>query len=138
LTHVEVGEELPAFSRRTSFANWNRFAAVNDEFIGVHMDDEAGRAAGNEAGAFGMGNLRLSYLMNMVRSWRGGRASIRSVEVRYLELNQKDDVLTTLGRVVAVEVVSDVVRVELDVDVRNQHGRSTAPGRVVVELPRTG
>ncbi len=54
---VEVGQELPGFKRRTDLMNWNRYAAVNDEFIPIHMDDEAGRQGQNEQGAFGMGNL---------------------------------------------------------------------------------
>ena len=37
---------------------WNRYAAVNDKFVYIHMDDEAGGSALNEQGAFGMGNLR--------------------------------------------------------------------------------
>ena len=40
----EVGEEIPAFVRQTGFDNWNRYAAVNDEFVPIHMDDEAGQA----------------------------------------------------------------------------------------------
>ena len=39
---VRVGDTMPAWSRKTDFMNWNRYAAVNDEFIPIHMDDEAG------------------------------------------------------------------------------------------------
>ena len=54
---VNVGDTLPGWSRQTDFMSWNRYAAVNDEFVYMHMDDEAGRKALNEQGAFGMGNL---------------------------------------------------------------------------------
>ncbi len=30
---VAVGDELPVWSRETGLLNWNRFAAVNDEFF---------------------------------------------------------------------------------------------------------
>ena len=40
---VNVGDEIPAWSRTTDFMHWNRYAAVNDEFVYIHMDDEAGR-----------------------------------------------------------------------------------------------
>ena len=50
---VAVGDELPVWSRETGLLNWNRFAAVNDEFFEVHMDDAAARAAENPQGAFG-------------------------------------------------------------------------------------
>ena len=33
------------------------------------MDDEAGRRAGNEQGAFGMGNLRYAYIVNALHAW---------------------------------------------------------------------
>lgn len=67
---VQVGHELPPFVRRTGFMEWNRFAAANEEFVMIHMDDEAGRAAMQPA-AFGMGNLRYSYLHNLVLDWIG-------------------------------------------------------------------
>ena len=41
-----VGTVLPAFERTTDFDHWNRYAAVNDEFIDVHMSTEAAQAAG--------------------------------------------------------------------------------------------
>ena len=72
LAPVTVGEELPVFTRTTGFPVWNRFAAVNDEFVPIHMDDTAGQAAGMP-GAFGMGNLQLAYLHNLVREWLGER-----------------------------------------------------------------
>src|SRR5690606_10167902 len=50
---VEVGHEIPTFQRQTDFMHWNRYAAVNDEFVYLHMDDEVGKAAGQGA-AFGM------------------------------------------------------------------------------------
>ena len=49
---VEIGQEVPAFSRETDFMNWNRYAAVNEEFVYVHMDDEAGRGGDG----FGVGS----------------------------------------------------------------------------------
>src|SRR3954464_10210602 len=52
---VPSGGQLPPWSRKSAFMNWNRYAAVNDEFVYIHMDDEAGRAALNEQGASGWG-----------------------------------------------------------------------------------
>ena len=77
---VEVGDEMPAWSRTTNFMHWNRYAAVNDEFVPFHMDDEDGRKAGNAQGAFGMGNLRYAYLVNALHRLdrRRGARSARS------------------------------------------------------------
>jgi hypothetical protein len=82
-----------------------------------------------------MGNLRLSYLANLLRDWAGDDAEIRMLEVQYRSKQQKHDVLTATGTVVEVETVGDEVLVTVDLDVRTQDGRSTAPGSALVVLP---
>jgi len=132
---VQVGDELPAWSRKTDFMHWNRYAAVNDEFVPFHMDDEAGRAAKNEAGAFGMGNLRYAYLANALRDWIGDEATVREIGCQYRAINQKHDVLTVTGKVVGKGVVDGENQVRLEVNVVNQKGEATCPGHAVVVLP---
>lgn len=131
---IAIGDQIPPFVRTTQFAEWNRYAAVNDEFIPIHMDDEAGRAAGNDAGAFGMGNLRLAYLVNMLRAWIGDDGEIRSLTAKYRAMNQKGDELRSVGEVVGKEIVDGVALVHLKVDVVNQNGESTTPGEATVAL----
>ncbi|MDG4669135.1 MaoC/PaaZ C-terminal domain-containing protein [Mycobacterium sp. 236(2023)] len=131
---VAVGDELPEYVRTTGFAEWNRYAAVNDEFIPIHMDDDAGRAAGNEGGAFGMGNLRLAYLTNMLRAWIGDNGQICSLNAKYRSMNQKGDVLRAVGEVVGKEIVDGAALVHLIVDVVDQNGTSTTPGTATVML----
>ena len=133
---VNVGDELPPWSRQTDFMHWNRYAAVNDEFVPFHMDDEAGRRAGNQQGAFGMGNLRYAYLANALRDWIGDEAEIREIGCQYRAINQKNDVLTVVGQVVEKETVEGEIRVKLTINVMNQAGEATCPGHAVVVLPR--
>ena len=132
---VAVGDELPAWSRQTDFMHWNRYAAVNDKFVPFHMDDEAGRRAGNQQGAFGMGNLRYAYLANALRDWIGDEAEIREIGCQYRAINQKNDVLTVVGKVEGKETESGEHRVRLSVNVLNQKGEPTCPGHAVVALP---
>ena len=131
---IQIGDRLPEFVRTTHFAEWNRYAAVNDEFIPIHMDDAAGRAAGNESGAFGMGNLRLAYLVNMLRRWVGDDGEICTLTVKYRSMNQKGDELRCVGEVIGKETVDGRARVHLRVDVIDQDGTSTTPGEATVEL----
>ncbi len=132
---VTVGDALPEWSRETDFMNWNRYAAVNDEFVYIHMDDEAGRAALNEQGAFGMGNLRYAYIVNALQDWIGDEAEIREVGCQYRAINQKHDVLTVRGTVTDKREEEGERRVYLDVNVFNQAGEATCPGHAVVVLP---
>ena len=129
---AKVGDELPPFVRTTGFHNWNRYAAVNDEFVPFHMDDEAGRKAGNKDGAFGMGNLRYAYLVNALRDWIGDEAEIREIGCQYRAINQKNDTLSVVGKVVGKEVVDGENQVRLETNVMNQNGEATCPGHAVV------
>ena len=131
---IKIGDKLPVWSRKTSFAEWNRYAAVNEEFVPFHMDDEAGRRAGNEQGAFGMGNLRYAYIVNALREWIGDDAIVREVGCQYRAINQKDDVLTVTGEVTAKKAEDGENRVYLDINVVTQAGAPTCPGHAVVAL----
>ncbi|MFQ5381018.1 MAG: MaoC family dehydratase [Dehalococcoidia bacterium] len=132
---IDVGQDIPTWSRETHFMNWNRYAAVNDEFVPFHMDDEAGRAAKNEQGAFGMGNLRYNYLLNMLRDWAGDEVEIREVGCSYRSINQKHDILTCTGTITEKRVEEGENLVHLKLDVVNQDGEGTCPGHAVVVLP---
>ena len=135
---VSVGDEMPNWSRTTNFMHWNRYAAVNDEFVPFHMDDEDGRKAGNQQGAFGMGNLRYAYLVNALRDWIGDEAEVREIGCQYRAINQKNDTLSVVGKVVEKEVVDGEARVKLTTNVMNQAGEATCPGHAVVALPQRG
>ncbi len=135
---VNVGDEMPAWSRQTDFMNWNRYAAVNDEFVYIHMDDEAGRAALNEQGAFGMGNLRYTYILNALRDWIGDEAEIRECGVPFRAINQKNDILTVQGKVTDKKVEDGENRVYLDINVVNQKGDGTCPAHAILVLPNRG
>ena len=132
---IQVGDRLPEWSRKTSFPEWNRYAAVNHEFVPFHMDDEAGRAAGNPKGAFGMGNLRYAYIVNALHDWIGDEGIVREAGCQHRVLNCKDDVLTVVGEVTEKAVEDGEQRVRLDINVMNQDGVPTCPGHAVVVLP---
>jgi len=102
---VTVGTEVPEYVRTTDLANWNRYAAVNDEFVPIHMDDDAGRAAGFPS-AFGMGNLLWAYLHNMLRDWIeadfAGNGRIVSVDLSFRSPNLRGQTVAARGTVTAV------------------------------------
>src|ERR1700760_3833518 len=93
---AQAGDTLPTFERTTGFANWNRYAAVNDEFVPIHMDDEAGRAAGYPT-AFGMGNLLWAYMHNMIREGLGDSGRIVTIACQFRSPNTKGMTVTAQG-----------------------------------------
>lgn len=128
----EVGAELPPVVRDTGFHNWNRYAAVNYEFVPIHMDDEAGRAAGMP-GAFGMGNLQWSYLHVLLREWLGEEGRIKSLRCDFRTPNTKG-VVTAKGTITDVSEEGDKKVVTLEVWTENAEGKKMAPGSAVVEI----
>ncbi|MDR1999015.1 MAG: hypothetical protein LBQ06_03605 [Frankiaceae bacterium] len=134
---VEVGQQIPAFERKTDLMSWNRYAAINDEFLYIHMDDDAGKAAGQGA-AFGMGNLRWAYVLNALRAWIGDEARVRELSMQFRAINHKNDVLATQGVVTEKKQENGENLVVLEVNVVNQDGLAGAPGRAVVSLPSRG
>ena len=130
---IEVGDELPIFQRHTGFDCWNRFAAVNDEFVPIHMDDEAGQAAGFPT-AFGMGNLLFSYLHNLVRQWLGEEGEILELGCQFRGANLKGQTVTALGRVTAVNNDGARTLADLELSTEDQEGNLLSPGHAKVAL----
>lgn len=116
------------YVRTTGLANWNRYAAVNDEFIDIHMDPDAARAAGMPD-VFGMGNLRIAYLHNLLHGWLGDDGDIASFRCEFRGLNLKGDTLTCTGTVTGER---EGGLVDLELSVRNQDGVETTPGEATV------
>lgn len=130
---IAAGDELPSLERTTGFGHWNRYAAVNDEFIDVHMAREAAVAAG-QPDVFGMGNLRIAYAHNALHAWLAGRGDIAEFGCQFRQLNFLGDRLTTRAVVTGVEARGGAQLATLEVDVRNQKGESTMPGSAGVLL----
>src|SRR3954468_21469042 len=98
---IEVGDELAPFVRVTDFPEWNRYAAVNDEFIDVHMSADAAQAAG-QPDVFVKGSRRIASAQNGLHDWLDVRGNVAEFGCQFRGLNFRGDELTTWGRVTAV------------------------------------
>ena len=127
----ERGVSLQGFSRITDLPHWNRYAAVNDEFIDVHMSVDAARAAG-QPDIFGMGNLRVGYQHAALHRWIAGRGDIASFSCQFRALNFPGDELTVWGSVVDNVVRDGLALSVLELGVRNQKDEETTPATAEV------
>ena len=132
-TDIRPGTTVPPFKRTTGFHNWNRFAAVNDEFVDIHMDDGAGQAAGYP-GAFGMGNLQWAYIHNMLRDWVGPDGRIVRVACQFRGPNLRNTVVTARGTVTAVRPAAGETLVDLDVWTETEGSGKVAVGTATVAV----
>lgn len=129
-----VGAEVPPFTRTAGLEAWNRYAAVNDEFVGIHMDDEAGRAAGY-SGAIGMGNLIWGWLHCMVDAWTGEHGRLEHLECRFRAPALKGDEIVCTGTVTGRETAPDgAVALTVEVWADRQNGDRLVSGTARVVL----
>ena len=130
---LQVGDEIEAFVRTTDLAHWNRYAAINDEFIPIHMDPADARAVG-QPDVFGMGNLRHAYLHNVLYDWLGGRGAIADLSGQFRGFNDKGDRLAAKGTVTAKEERDGAKLIDLEIGVFNQRDDNTTPGTATLLL----
>lgn len=130
---IAVGTEITPYTRVTGLASWNRYAAVNDEFVPIHMDHEAGKAAGYD-GAFGMGNLQFSYIHNAIRDWAGDSARIASVSCQFRKPNLGGPV-TVKGTVSSINESPGGTEVSLEIWTEDEVGDKLAPGTATLLFP---
>ena len=128
---IAVGYKVPPFVRIAGFHNWNRYAAVNSEFVDHHMDDEAGRAGGYP-GAFGMGNLTYAWLHCMFREWLSPLGRVVRMACQFRGAVLKGDTVTCSGVVTRVYEDGGRRMADLDVWAENQRGERIVPGTATV------
>jgi len=132
---ITVGQELTPFAREAGFPAWNRYAAVNDEFIPIHMDDTSGREAGY-SGAFGMGNLQWAYLHVLLREFLAGTGGrIVKLHCQFRGASEQHHTVTASGVVTGVREEDGAHVVDLDVWTEIEDGTKLAPGTATVRIP---
>lgn len=127
------GDRLPVFERHADFESWNRYAAVNDEFVPIHMDDEAGRRAGHQS-AIGMGNLGVAQIHCLLRTWLGdgGRIEAVAIQFRSPAVRGRDNRAT--GTVTSVADDGQGRTISLDVWVEDDIGTVLTRGTARVSI----
>lgn len=132
--HIAVGQVVAAGPRRTGFAEWNRFAAVNDEFVPIHMDDDEGRKAGYP-GAIAMGRLQWSYVHRMLRDWLPDDGRIVAVSLQFRGPTLRGEPFDVKAKVTRVRPVGHERLVDVEVWIEDAKGKVLAPGTATVALP---
>lgn len=129
-----VGADLPTLTWTAGFEVWNRYAAVNDEFVPIHMDDAAGVAAGY-SGAFGMGYLQWSWVHDVLREFVGEHGRIDRVQGSFRAPSLKGVEVIAGGRVSTVTAEGPRTVVEVEVWTRTAEGTPLFPGTATVSFP---
>ena len=134
-TTLTPGFLIPTITRPGDYQYWNRYAAVNYEFAGHHMDDAVGQYEGFEA-AIGMGPFIHSLLHVLLREWVGdevGRVVKVSMQSRRPWIRGRT--LIEGGKVTAVRDEDGERFVSLEVWGENDKGERLVIGEAEVAIP---
>jgi hypothetical protein len=135
LRTLQVGDEIPTLSRYGDFQLWNRYAAVNYEFAGHHLDDSVGRHEGFEA-AIGMGPFIHALLHVLLREWVGedvGRVVKVGMQSRRPWIRGRT--LIEGGKVTAIREEAGEIFISLEVWGDNDKGERLVIGEAEVATP---
>jgi acyl dehydratase len=128
---VVVGYEIPTFTREATLHHWNRYAAVNDEFYDIHMDDESAKAAGH-ATAIGMGNIQWAYMHNMLRDWLSDRGRLLTLSCEFRRPSLRNSIVRARGVVRSIRAKDGCEEMELEVWTENSSGERMAQGKATI------
>jgi len=132
---LKVGDLIPTLTRPGDYQLWNRYAAVNHEFAGHHMDDSVGHHEGFEA-AIGMGPFIHALLHTLLREWVGedvGRVAKVGMQSRRPWIRGRT--LTEGGKVTAIREEGGELIVSLELWGDNDKGERLVIGEGEVALP---
>jgi acyl dehydratase len=130
-SQLNSGDTISTFVRPANLDTWNHYAAVNDEFVPFHMDDEAAREIGFPS-AFGMGNLLLAYAHELVRRNMGPEDTLEKLDMRFDQPALRGTTVTVSGEVSATSDGATGRTVELRIGINDDNDRrlATADARV--------
>ena len=131
--NVAPGYELPPLMKWPTTRQLVMYAGASGDFYEIHYDQEFARAQGLP-GVILHGALKSAFLGQLVTDWAGADGSLRSLSVRYREMDVPGDTLTCKGVVVEKDEAAGTVR--CDIWIENGAGVKTTTGEAVVALPR--
>lgn len=134
LKTVKVGDEIPKLTRYGDLQIWNRYAGVNYEFAGHHMDDAVGKHEGFD-GAFGMAPFVHALVHVLLRQWVGddtGRVVKAGIQLRRPWIRGRT--MIQGGKVTAIREEGDEHIISLEIWGDNDEGERLIHGDAEVAV----
>lgn len=129
---VEPGQELTPLVKQPTTRQLVMYAGASGDFYEIHYDEDFALAQ-RLPGVILHGALKSAFLGQLVTDWMGPEGTLRSLSVRYREMDVPGDTLTCKGTVTHKDVRAGTVRCEIWLE--NGAGVRTTTGEAVVALP---
>ncbi|MBX9606577.1 MAG: hypothetical protein K2Y51_10145 [Gammaproteobacteria bacterium] len=132
LDQLQAGDALPARSHTPTNVSLFLYNAAVWNPHRIHFDEPYTVEVEKHPGIVVDGPLQGDWLSQVVLDWLGEDGELLEFEYSNRRASYLGDTLTAGGRIEAIDAVARTVTLTLEV--RDQHGEVTAPGRAVVRL----
>lgn len=127
--NLEVGQELPELVKNPTTRQLVQYAGASGDFYEIHYDQDYARSTGLP-GVILHGLLKAGFLAQLVTSWAGKQARLKTFEVSYRGLDLPGRPCRCRGVVKSV----DGDTAELDIWTEDPDGNRTTLGEATVKL----
>jgi acyl dehydratase len=128
---IRVGDQLPALVRTPTTEQLVRYAGAAADPARIHFDEAEARRRGFD-GVIVHGLLKAAFLGEVVTSWCGERAWVKSFATQYRGVDYPGSPLVCRGAVTGTRIDDGVPLVDLELWVENVEGATTTRGRATV------
>ena len=128
-TPIVAGQELPELVKHPTTRQLAQYAGASGDFYEIHYDQDFARSTGLP-GVILHGLLKAGFLAQLVTSWAGSGARLKTFEVSYRGLDLPGRPCRCRGVVKSV----DGSTAELEIWTEDPEGNRTTLGKATVEL----
>ena len=131
--NIEVGDG-PSVTRVATTRQLVQYAAASGDYTPIHYDKDYAQKAGHERVIL-HGALKSSMLAEMLYDWIGENGMVTTLETSYRAVDYPEVPLTLSGAITKKYIHDGSGFLDLDIEIRNQDGSITTPGKATVSLP---
>jgi len=132
LEDISVGDEIPPLTKSATTRQLVMYAGASGDFYEIHYDQEFARKQ-DLPGVIIHGALKSAFLGQLMTDWVGAEGNLKSLSVRYRDMDGPGDLLSCKGVVTSIN--KETATVSCDIWIERDDGRKTTTGEATVILP---
>jgi acyl dehydratase len=136
---ARIGESLPALHKGPlTTAHLMRWSAAIENWHRIHYDQAFAREHEKLPDLLVNGTLKQQFIAQALTQWAGRDGWVWRVSFQFRAMDVVNDELAIWGTVAGKRSAPDFGLVDIELGIRNQHGKESTPGTAVIALPYRG
>ncbi|MBI4186853.1 MAG: dehydratase [Chloroflexi bacterium] len=131
---VESGSEITALTKQPTTRQLVMWAGASGDYNPIHYDKDYAQSRGLP-GVIVHGQLKYSFLGQLMTDWIGERGSLRRLTCSYRGMDLPGEVIICRGKVTRKYIEDGQGYIECSLWLENARGEKTVTGTAVATLP---